>query len=132
MSDVDEFAAGLDHLVVVLPSTPETHHLVDASVLGQLCHGATLINVGRGSTVDTEAVVDFTRSGRLGLAVLDVTDPEPLPADHPAWSEPNIVITGHTAAISLPQDVVQFFLANLARFEAGEPLTGLVDRTKGY
>ncbi len=132
MSDLDEFAAGLDHLVVVLPSTPETHHLVDANVLSQLCHGATLINVGRGSTVDTEAVLDFTRSGGLGLAVLDVTDPEPLPVDHPAWSVPKIVITGHTAAISLPQDIVQFFLANLARFEAGEPLTGLVDRSKGY
>lgn len=132
MSDLDEFAAGLDHLVVVLPSTPETHHLVDASLLSQLSHGATLINVGRGSTVDTGAVLDFTRSGRLGLAVLDVTDPEPLPVDHPAWSVPNVVITGHTAAISLPQDIVQFFLANLARFEAGEPLTGLVDRSKGY
>lgn len=132
MSELDEFAAGLDHLVVVLPSTTETHHLVDASLLGRLSHGATLINVGRGSTVDTQAVLELTRSGRLGLAVLDVTDPEPLQADHPAWSVPNIVITGHTAAISRPQDIVQFFVANLARFEAGEPLTGLVDRSKGY
>ncbi len=132
MSDMDDFAAGLDHLVVVLPSTPETKHLVDASVLGRLRHGATLINVGRGSTVDTEAVLDFARSGRLELAVLDVTDPEPFPAAHPAWSIPNIVITGHTAAISHPQDIVQFFVANLARYEAGEPLAGLVDRSKGY
>ncbi|HSJ28463.1 MAG TPA: D-2-hydroxyacid dehydrogenase [Acidimicrobiia bacterium] len=129
---IGAFADGLDHLVVVLPATAETARLVDRSVLNRLAVGATLINVGRGATVVTEDVIGAVIDGRVGLAVLDVTDPEPLPSDHPAWTTPGILVTGHTAAHSLPQDVVPAFLANLARFTDGEPLVGQVDRSRGY
>ncbi len=126
------FATGLDHLVVVLPSTPATRGLVDAPLLDRLAPEASLVNVGRGDTVDAEALLTAVRAGRVGLAVLDVTDPEPLPSDHPFWAEPAIVVTGHTAAVSVPADIVRFFLANLARFARGEELVGVVDRSRGY
>jgi phosphoglycerate dehydrogenase-like enzyme len=127
-----QFAEGIDHLVAVLPATRETRGLIDVEMLSRLSPGASFVNVGRGVTVDTDAVVDAVRSGRLGLAVLDVTDPEPLPDDHPAWSEPNVVVTGHTAAISHPPDIARFFVENLARFTRGAELLGVVDRVRGY
>ena len=132
VSDKEAFADGLDHMVAVLPATPETRSLIDGTLLDRMARGSTFINVGRGSTVVTDEVVAATRNGRLGLAVLDVTEPEPLPDDHPAWNTPNLVITGHTAAHSRPVDVVQFFVGNLRRFEQGENLVGVVDRSKGY
>jgi len=132
MTDLPGFTEGVDHLVAVLPATPETRAMVDGAVLGRLTPGATFVNVGRGSTAVTDDVVAAARSGRLGLAVLDVTDPEPLPPDHPAWAEANVVITGHTAAHSRPDSIVRFFLENLARLRSGEQLVGVVDRSKGY
>lgn len=130
--EADAFASGLDHLVVVLPSTPHTDRLVDRAMLSLLAPGANLVNVGRGATVDLDAVIEALSTGTLGLAVLDVTDPEPLPSDHPAWSTPNLVITGHTAAVSRPDDVVSFFAANLERYRSGAPLEGVVDPGRGY
>lgn len=132
ISEVDSFARGLNHLVVVLPATSETRHLVDSGLIDLLAPHATLVNVGRGSTVVTDAVVAAVESAQLGLAVLDVTDPEPLPDNHPAWSLPGIVITGHTAAHSRPEDIARFFEDNLARFVDGQPLVGVVDRSRGY
>lgn len=132
MGDLAGFATGLDHLVAVLPGTDETRGLIDAELLRRLAPGASFINVGRGSTAVTDDVVACVRDGSLGLAVLDVTDPEPLPPTHPAWETPGIVITGHTAAHSRPLDIVEFFLANLARFRGGQRLRGVVDRERGY
>lgn len=132
VADKGAFARDLDHMVAVLPATTETRGLIDRAMFDQMAFGATFINVGRGSTVVTEDVVAATRSGRLGLTVLDVTEPEPLDDDHPAWDTPNLVVTGHTAAHSRPVDVVRFFLDNLRRFQDGDPLLGVVDRTKGY
>ncbi len=127
-----EFATGLHHLVVVLPATAESANVVDAALLEQLSPGATLINVGRGSTVDVGAVVAALREGRLALAVLDVLPNEPLPDGDPLWEEPGLVITSHTAAYSRPQDVASFFLANLDHHRAGESLVGIVDLEAGY
>lgn len=132
ISEIESFAWGLNHLVVVLPATTKTRHLVDADLLDLLAPRSSLINVGRGSTVVTDSVVAAVESGQLGLAVLDVTDPEPLPDDHPAWTIPGIVITGHTAAHSRPEDIARFFGDNLARFTRGQPLVGVVDRSRGY
>ncbi|MEX2279688.1 MAG: D-2-hydroxyacid dehydrogenase [Acidimicrobiia bacterium] len=132
IDDIGSFAKGLDHLVAVLPATDETRALIDRRLFGILNRGASFVNVGRGSTVVMSDVIDAARSGQLGLAVLDVTDPEPLPPDHPAWSVPNVVVTGHTAAHSRPEDIVRFFVENLARFASEKPLVGVVDRTKGY
>ena len=126
------FATGLDHLVAVLPATAETQGLIDEDLLDRIAFGGTFINVGRGATAVTDDVVAAAQRGRLGLAVLDVTDPEPLPAEHPAWRTPNVVVTGHTAAHSRPVDVVRFFIDNLRRFERGDGLVGVVDRVKGY
>lgn len=132
ISEIDSFVRGLNHLVVVLPATSETRYVVDSDLIELLAPQASLINVGRGSTVVIDAVVAAVKSGQLGLAVLDVTDPEPLPDDHPAWTIPGIVITGHTAAHSRPEDIARFFGDNLARFTDGQQLVGVVDRSRGY
>jgi phosphoglycerate dehydrogenase-like enzyme len=132
VSDRATFATGLDHMVGVLPATAETRGLIDGALLDRMTRGGSFVNVGRGSTAVTDDVVAATRSGQLGLAVLDVTDPEPLDEDHPAWITPNLVVTGHTAAHSRPVDVVGFFVENLRRFEQGDDLLGVVDRSKGY
>jgi phosphoglycerate dehydrogenase-like enzyme len=126
------FAEGLDHLVVVVPATNETRHLVDAAMIERLAPGATLVNVGRGSTVDVEAVVDGLAGGHLALAVLDVLEREPLPREDPLWEVPGLVITSHTAAWSSPEDVVEVFVTNLERYRRGEPLEGVVDPARGY
>lgn len=132
VSERGAFATGLDHMVAVLPATAETRGLIDGALLDRIARGGTFINVGRGSTAVLDDVVAATRSGQIGLAVLDVTDPEPLESGHAAWSTPNLVITGHTAARSRPVDVVKFFVDNLRRFSQGEDLVGVVDRAKGY
>ncbi len=129
---IDEFVRELDHLVAILPATRATRRLVDRRLLECLPSGATFTNVGRGSTVVTDDVVTAAASGHLSRVVLDVTDPEPLPPDHPAWTKPNIHITGHTAAISHPVDVVDRFLDNLTRYQSGDELIGVIDRSLGY
>ena len=86
--------------------------------------GAVFYNIGRGTTVDQDALGEALRSGRLRAAYLDVTDPEPLPPEHPLWTTPNCVITPHTAGGHDNEwtRLVQHFLANLRRHEAGQPL----------
>ena len=81
--------------------------------------------MGRGATVDQEALIEGLKSGRIGAAYLDVTVPEPLPPDHPLWTAPNCFITPHTAGgrSSVNVELVRHFLANLAAFEAGGPMT---------
>jgi phosphoglycerate dehydrogenase-like enzyme len=126
-SDRLAFAEGLDHLVAILPSTPDTRNLVDLPLLQRLRPGAVFINVGRGATVETSAVVAALRSGHLARAVLDVLPVEPLPEGDPLWDVPGLVITSHTAAWSRCEDVVATFLANLERHRRGESLVGVVD-----
>ncbi len=132
VSDRIAFADGLDHLVAILPSTPETRNVVDLPLLRRLRPGAVFINVGRGATVDTTAVVEALASGHLARAVLDVLPVEPLPVDDPLWDVPGLVITSHTAAWSRCEDVVATFLANLERQRRGEALVGVVDPGLGY
>lgn len=94
---IDELGAllpGVDAVIVIVPLTDATHHLVDAAFLAALPDGALLVNVARGKVVDTDALVAELASGRL-RAALDVTDPEPLPADHPLWDAPHLVLTPH-------------------------------------
>ena len=93
---------------------------------------AVLINVGRGATVDEGALVAALESGRLGGAVLDVFEQEPLPSDHPLWTLPNVLITSHTAAVSFPQQIAPIFVENYHRWAAGESLRYVVDFKKGY
>ena len=126
------FAAGLDYLVCVLPKTPDTHHLVDAALLAALPPQALLVNVGRGSVVDEDALETALRQGRLAGAVLDVLANEPLPPGHKLWNVPDLLITAHTAALNQPADIAALFLENYAHWRRGESLRGLVDFERGY
>jgi phosphoglycerate dehydrogenase-like enzyme len=119
-----EALATADHVVDILPENPATVRFVNAARLAACQPGAIFYNVGRGTTVDQEALLAALRSGRLAAAYLDVTDPEPLPAEHPLWSAPNCYITPHNAGghDSEQQRLVQHFLDNLRQFERGEPL----------
>ena len=101
--------------------------LVGGSLLGALPRGAIFLNGGRGSTVDTGAVVAALGTGQLRAAVLDVFPEEPLADDDPLWTVDNLFITSHTAAPTDPGAIVELFLANLARYRAGDPLADVVD-----
>ncbi|MFF2901453.1 D-2-hydroxyacid dehydrogenase [Streptomyces sp. NPDC057966] len=131
---LDERLPGFDVVVGLLPGTPATDRLLDARRLALMRPGAVLVNAGRGSLVDEEALVRELSSGRLGGAVLDVTGQEPLPAGHPLWSCPNVILTQHTAGGSTDESarVVDLFADNLLRFGAGEPLRNPVRWTRGF
>lgn len=111
-----------DHVVNLLPGIPETNGYFDAGLFARVKPGATFYNVGRGTTVDQSALLAALESRRLGAAFLDVTDPEPLPADHPLWRAPRCVITPHTAGGHHDEGdrLVEHFADNLARFARGE------------
>jgi phosphoglycerate dehydrogenase-like enzyme len=117
-----------DHVVNVLPENASTINYVNARRLASFKPGAKFYNVGRGTTVDQTALLDALQSGRLGGAYLDVMDPEPLPPSHPLWTAPRCHITPHIAGGRLDQDeaIVRHFLANLAAFQRGEPMTDRV------
>jgi phosphoglycerate dehydrogenase-like enzyme len=116
-----------DVLIMILPSTPETDHVLDASVLALLPAHAWLVNVGRGSTVDEAALLDAVRSQRLGGAALDVFETEPLPPESGLWDEPNIIITPHAAG-GRPIGAADLIVHNVAALLAGAPLRYVVAR----
>ena len=126
------FAADLDYLVTVAPNTAGTRRLVDATLLGALPPHAVFVNPGRGSIVDEAALAEALRSGRLARAVLDVFEQEPLPPDHVFWRTPNVMITSHTAALSVPADIAPVFIENYERFVTARPLRYRVDFDAGY
>jgi phosphoglycerate dehydrogenase-like enzyme len=118
-----------DAVVVLLPLTPETKSIVDAHFLAQMKEGALLINAARGGIVDTDALLEALESGRI-RAALDVTDPEPLPSDHPLWQAPNVLITPHIAGGVARWRNRAYHLAGeqLRRYVAGEPLLNVSAR----
>jgi phosphoglycerate dehydrogenase-like enzyme len=126
--------ADADYVVMVLPSTPQTAGMVDAAAIGALKPTARLINVGRGSTLDHDALCTALRAGRLAGAALDVMTPEPLPADSPLWDVPNLIISPHMSGdhTGWQQDIVDLFTRNLDRYQRGEPLLNVVDKSLGY
>ena len=132
--EIDHVVRESDFLVLAAPETPETRGLLDARLFRQMRAHAWLVNVGRGTIIDTPALVDALREGRLAGAALDVTDPEPLPPGHVLWSMPNVVITSHTActptlgAAAFATRVQE----NVNRFRAGAPLLGTVETKHGY
>lgn len=115
-----------DVVVNLLPLTPETEKFVDAAFLARMKPGALFVNAGRGRTVDTEALLEALGSGRI-RAALDVTDPEPLPSDHPLWHAPNILITPHVAGSVARWEPRGYRFAGeqIRRYVAGEPLAGI-------
>jgi phosphoglycerate dehydrogenase-like enzyme len=115
-----------DVVVDLLPLTPETEKFVDGPFLAQMKQGALLVNVGRGRTVDTEALLDALRGGRV-RAALDVTEPEPLPAEHPLWHTPNVLITPHIAGTVARWEprAYRFAGEQIRRYAARQPLLGV-------
>jgi len=130
--DLTPFAADLDYLVSVMPNTSATRHLVDATLLAALPARAVFVNPGRGTVVDEAALADALQSGRLAGAVLDVFQQEPLPGDHVFWRTPNVIITSHTAALSVPADIAPVFIDNYSRWMVGDVLKYVVDFERGY
>jgi phosphoglycerate dehydrogenase-like enzyme len=116
-----------DHVINILPDNAGSRGFCEAGLFAAMKPGAAFYNIGRGTTVDQDALVAALRSGQVGAAWLDVTDPEPLPDTHPLWQEPNCFITPHTAGghRGEAETLVRHFLGNLRRYEAGE---ALVDR----
>jgi glyoxylate/hydroxypyruvate reductase A len=124
--------AEADFVVLTVPLTEETRGLIGARELAGMRPSAWLLNVARGEVVDEPALLDALARRTIAGAVLDVVSPEPLPADHPLWSAPNVVITPHISGPSTPEEIAPIFNDNLARFLGGRRLRHVVDRARGY
>jgi phosphoglycerate dehydrogenase-like enzyme len=122
--DAERALGEADHVVDLLPGASDTRHAFDARRFAALKEGAAFYNIGRGTTVDQVALAAALSAGRLGAAYLDVTDPEPLPSDHPLWTAPNCHVTPHTAGGHADEGerVVRHFVEDLARFTSGRSL----------
>ena len=129
---LDAMLGETDILIVLLPLTPDTRGFLDKHLMAKLPRGAALIHTGRGPQLDHAALLDALDTGHLSAAMVDVTEPEPLPAYHPFWTHPNIVLTPHIASITQPESAAQAVIANLNRHFAGQDPVGLVDRRRGY
>jgi glyoxylate/hydroxypyruvate reductase A len=125
-------AARSDILVCLLPLTPETRGIVDAGLLSRLPRGAFLINGARGGHVADADLLAALGSGQVAAAALDVFSPEPLPADHPYWSHPRVVMTPHAASITIPSSAAPQVVENIHRARDGRKLLNLVDFGAGY
>ncbi|MGF6919905.1 2-hydroxyacid dehydrogenase [Paraburkholderia sp. 40] len=129
---LDELLARADILICLLPLTDATRGLLCGRVFDMLPRGASLVHVGRGPQLVSADLLDALQRGQIHSAVLDVTDPEPLPADHPLWAQPRVRITPHIASATRPEPAVDAVLENLRRYRSGEQMNGLIDRTRGY
>ena len=133
-SELLDLVPEADVIVNVLPLTPETDGLIDDAFFRVTRPSALYVSLGRGRTTDTEALTRALLEGRIGGAGLDVTEPEPLPARHPLWGMPNVLITPHLGGDSdgHMERMWILFRENLRRFAVGEPLLAVVDRQRGY
>jgi phosphoglycerate dehydrogenase-like enzyme len=135
MDQLDAVLPRMDYIFVSTPSTPETRGLFSRERLQSLKPGAGIINVGRGSTMDYDALADLLRSGHLSGAIIDVFEAEPLAADSALWSAPNFVVTPHVSADDGDNYIpitLDLFFNNLKRYIAGEHLTNVVRPELGY
>ena len=127
-----DFLSGPDYIVITLPSTPETIHKFDDDAFAAMKTTAILINIGRGNVVSENALIKALEDKRIGGAVLDVFEKEPLPQESPLWTLPNVLITPHISGYSFPADIVDIFAENYHRFLSGLPLLHRVDFDRGY
>ena len=136
LEQLDDLLPQADVVAITLPGTEATKNLFSRERIGRMKDGAVLLNVGRGSIVDTEALCDALESGKLFGAGLDVTDPEPLPPEHRLWKLPTAVITPHVSGYyhlkETHERIFKLFAENLKRFLAGEPLRNQIDLSAGY
>jgi len=132
ISELDDFLARNEIIVVMLPSTPETRGLLNEERLRRLPYGAKLINVSRGDIVDEAALIELLRAGHLGGATLDVFEHEPLPLESPLWRLDNVLITPHLASVALPASTVEQITDNIRRLRRGEAPIHQIDPSRGY
>lgn len=136
IGDLDRLLPLADVVAVTLPGTAATRNLLGREQIGKMKPGAVLLNVGRGTIVDTEALCDALESGALSGAGLDVTDPEPLPPGHRLWQIPTAVVTPHISGFyhlkETHERIIGIFVDNLGRFLRGEALRNQVDFATGY
>ncbi len=129
-----EMASQCDVLFSCVPSTPESHKMIDGDAFGRMKPSSYFINVSRGKVVDEEALIEALRAGRLAGAGLDVTYIEPCPPESPLWELPNVILSSHSASASqyVRPKVLKFFVENLHRYVKSEPLERVVDKQKGF
>ncbi|MGE4437689.1 2-hydroxyacid dehydrogenase [Achromobacter sp.] len=126
------FLARTRFLVNVLPLTSDTRGILNRYTLGQLLPEAHLVNVGRGEHLVEEDLVQMLEEGEIAGATLDVFHTEPLPKDHPFWRDPRVHVTPHIAARTLRDESIEQIAGKVARLMRGEPITGVVERARGY
>ena len=133
-SQLGEMLAECDYVVLIVPYTAESHHMIDAAALRAMKPTAYLVNIARGGVVQEDALIRALREGWIAGAALDVFEEEPLPADSPLWDMPNVFISPHTAGLTprYYECVMDIFAENLRRFLDGRPLLNLADRERGY
>lgn len=131
-AELDDFLRGTRILVCILPLTAETTQILNRSRLEMLPSGAYLVNVARGAHVAESDLLALIKCGHLAGAMLDVCRTEPLPPQHPFWQEPRITLTPHIAAMTLREESMRQIAGKIRALERGEPIAGIVDRSKGY
>ena len=129
---LEPFLRGAEYLVCLLPLTDETRGVLNARTLALLPRGAVVVNAARGGHIITADLIAALDSGHLAGAYLDVTDPEPLPPDHPLWRHPRVRITPHVAGLTNPRSAAEQVVENVRRLERGEPPINTVERGRGY
>jgi glyoxylate/hydroxypyruvate reductase len=129
---LNAFLEGCDVLICLLPLTSATRGILDRNLFSALPSGAALINVARGQHLVESDLLEALNSSHLSRAILDVTDPEPLPDAHPFWAHPRVFLTPHVASMTQPETAAPILLENLRRHQRGEPLADLIDRSRGY
>jgi len=128
----EPFLARTDILICVLPLTANTYGILDARAFGAMPKGSYVVNIARGGHVVDADLIAALDCGQLAHATLDVTTPEPLPAEHPFWTHKRITVTPHIASLTDPRTAAPQVIENIRRFRAGEPLLNRVDRANGY
>lgn len=130
--ELSDFLAKTDILICLLPLTEKTRGFLNVSLFKQLPKGAGLVHVGRGSQLDDKALIAALDTGQLSAAILDVTNPEPLPGGDPLWTHPKVMITPHIASVTQPATAAQVVANNIRRHQVGEKMIGLIDQNRGY
>lgn len=131
-AELGDFLHGTRVLINLLPNTPETVGIIDRALLDQLADDSYVMNLARGVHLVEEDLLQALNTGKLKGAMLDVFNQEPLPATHPLWAHPRVAITPHMAAVTRPAEAIAFITQTILQLEHGQPVTGLVDRQRGY